>query len=75
MLSPDGMIRAQPSAHLSYEEYVAQEAGSAEKHEFLGGCVYAMAGGSPEHGALAIAFASELPWPTSLVGCSRPTFG
>src|SRR3954470_21049245 len=42
------------SAH-TYAEYLALEASSNVKHEFLGGQIYAMAGGTPEHAALAAA--------------------
>lgn len=37
----------------TYEEYVALEQVSNVKHEYLDGQIYAMAGGSPEHAALA----------------------
>ena len=37
----------------TYGEYLAFEASSNVKHEFLDGQIYAMAGGSPEHAALA----------------------
>lgn len=37
----------------SFEEYVELEAGSSVKHEFLDGEVWAMAGGSLRHGAIA----------------------
>lgn len=33
-----------------FAEYVELEAASSTKHEFLDGRVFAMAGGSPEHG-------------------------
>src|SRR5438045_8008332 len=39
----------------SYSEYLALEASSNVKHEFLAGQIYAMAGGTPEHAALAAA--------------------
>lgn len=39
----------------TYAEYVAFEVASAEKHEFLDGEIYAMAGGSEEHSALSAA--------------------
>src|SRR5882724_9667450 len=39
----------------AYAEYLALEASSNVKHEFLGGQIYAMAGGTPEHAALAAA--------------------
>jgi Uma2 family endonuclease len=41
--------------HHTYAEYLALEASSNVKHEFLGGQIYAMAGGTPEHAALAAA--------------------
>jgi Uma2 family endonuclease len=37
----------------TYADYVALEMISADKHEFLDGEIYAMAGGSEEHSALA----------------------
>ena len=36
-----------------FDEYLALEERSAVKHEFLDGHVWAMAGGSPDHGAVA----------------------
>jgi Uma2 family endonuclease len=39
----------------SYAEYLALEATSNVKHEYLDGQIYGMAGGSPEHAALAAA--------------------
>jgi Uma2 family endonuclease len=45
---------------MSYAEYLRLEGSSLERHEFLRGEVYAMAGGSPEHGALAAAWIREL---------------
>jgi Uma2 family endonuclease len=41
--------------NFTYGEYLALEASSNVKHEFLGGQIYAMAGGTPEHAALAAA--------------------
>jgi Uma2 family endonuclease len=52
--------RPQPDARLTYPEYVAAEARSEVRHEFLDGCAYAMAGGTPEHAALAAAFGREI---------------
>lgn len=37
----------------AYEDYLRIEENSQVRHEYLAGEVYAMAGGSPEHGALA----------------------
>jgi Uma2 family endonuclease len=45
---------------LSCADYLRLEAATPERHEFLGGEVYAMAGGTPEHGALAAAWIAEL---------------
>ena len=39
--------------HYTYAEYVALEEESSVRHEFLGGEIYATAGGSPDHAALA----------------------
>jgi Uma2 family endonuclease len=47
-------------AHLSLPEYLKLEAAGDGRHEFLDGDVYAMAGGTPEHGALALAIAGEI---------------
>ncbi|GAC1351925.1 MAG: hypothetical protein NVS3B20_06550 [Polyangiales bacterium] len=46
---------AAPSHHVQYTftEYLALEASSNVKHEYLEGQIYAMAGGTPEHAALA----------------------
>ena len=46
-----------PAHRIRYEwaDYLALEASSNVKHEFLGGQIYAMAGGTPEHAALAAA--------------------
>jgi Uma2 family endonuclease len=43
------------SSEFSYAEYLELEAKSSEKHEYLGGEIHAMAGGTPEHAALAMA--------------------
>jgi Uma2 family endonuclease len=39
--------------HYAYADYLALEASSNVKHEYLDGQIYAMAGGTPEHAALA----------------------
>ena len=38
---------AQHAPHVPYDAYLAQEAASDTKHEYLEGAVYAMAGGAP----------------------------
>lgn len=47
------MSLARPVHRYTYADYVALELSSPTKHEFLGGEIYAMAGGSEEHSALA----------------------
>jgi Uma2 family endonuclease len=39
--------------HYTYEEYLALEDESPVRHEYLDGEIYAMAGGTPDHAALA----------------------
>ena len=45
---------------LSYAEYAKREAASDVRHEFIRGEVFAMAGGTIEHGALAVAITGIL---------------
>lgn len=51
-----------PAHRVRYEwsEYLALEESSNTKHEFLEGRIYAMAGGTPEHAALAAAMIGVL---------------
>ena len=42
-----------PRHRYSYTEYLTLEEGSSVRHEFLDGEIYAMAGGTPTHAALA----------------------
>jgi Uma2 family endonuclease len=44
----------------TYSDYVALEIDSSSRHEFLDGEIYAMAGGSEEHSALAAAMVHAL---------------
>lgn len=53
-------MSAQPRPRMSYGEYLDLEARSAEKHEFLRGDVWAMAGGTREHALYAINFLRRL---------------
>ena len=46
--------------YYTYAEYIAFERGSNVKHEYLDGQIYAMAGGTPEHAALASAASGQL---------------
>jgi Uma2 family endonuclease len=43
-----------------FSDYVALERASTVRHEFLGGEIYAMAGGTPEHAALAVGVSATL---------------
>ena len=49
------MARPAEKQSMSYEDYVRTEAESPFKREWLNGEVFAMAGGTTEHGALAMA--------------------
>ena len=51
---------------MTYAEYVEKERDASSKHEYLHGHAYAMAGGTPQHGALAAAVIRELG--TALLG-------
>jgi Uma2 family endonuclease len=44
----------------TFEEYLTLEESSSVRHEFLAGEIYAMAGGSPAHAALAMAVGAAL---------------
>ena len=55
----------------TYAEYLGFEASSNVKHEFLDGQIYAMAGGTPEHSALAAAVITLLG-PQLRAGEGRP---
>ena len=54
------MARSSPITHMTAAEYLAAEVASDVRHEFLNGDVWAMAGGTPEHAALAAAIIGEL---------------
>ena len=60
MLVCKAMPRPQPVARMRYREYLDAETKSDRNHEFLNGEVFAMAGGTPERGALAAAMIGEL---------------
>ena len=47
------MTSAARRLHHTYAEYLALEQASPTRHEYLDGEIYAMAGGSPDHAALA----------------------
>lgn len=54
------MSEAASTLKMTYAKYLEAENKALEKHEYLRGEIYAMAGGTPEHGRIAIAIASEL---------------
>lgn len=58
--SAASMGSAAPRHRHSYRDYLALEQASNVRHEYLAGEIYAMAGGTPEHAALAAAVISFL---------------
>ena len=54
------MSQPAPYHSYTYADYLMVEDGSNVKHEFFNGEIYAMAGGTPEHAALAAAIGSAL---------------
>lgn len=61
---------ALPAPRSTYAEYLELEASSEERHEFVDGFIYAMAGGTPEHSRVAIALAAELRSALATHGCA-----
>jgi Uma2 family endonuclease len=47
------MVLPAHTVRYSYHEYLVLERTSNTKHEYLGGQIYAMAGGTPDHAAIA----------------------
>jgi Uma2 family endonuclease len=58
---------------ISFEEYVRIEAMSPIRHEWLDGSVWAMAGGTPDHAAIAVNVSTQLA--NQLRGKARRVFG
>ena len=54
------MSEARASFRLTYAEYLTLDRTSEVRHEFMNGEVFEMAGGTPEHGAVAMAVGGEL---------------
>ena len=54
------MSLPQPQPHYTIEEYLALERESEERHEYLDGQIYAMAGESIEHGDICVNIIREL---------------
>jgi Uma2 family endonuclease len=64
------MIAAKDNApRLTPDEYFAWEATQLEKHEYIDGKVYAMSGGSVNHGRIAIRFTAMLDSHLENTGC------
>ncbi|QLE52563.1 Uma2 family endonuclease [Nostoc sp. C057] len=55
--------------HLTPDEYFAWEATQLEKHEYINGEVYAMTGGSVNHGRIAIRFTAMFDSHLENTGC------
>jgi Uma2 family endonuclease len=53
-------VTAAPRLRFSFREYLQVDAESALRHEYLDGLILAMAGGSPDHAALAAAVVASL---------------
>jgi Uma2 family endonuclease len=63
-------MSSQPRLHAyTYADYLAHEAASNVKHEYLDGEIYARAGGSPEHASLAMVIGSSLVRQLEGKGC------
>lgn len=52
-------MSARPEPFVTVEQYLALDRESEEKHEYLSGQVYAMAGGTPEHNAIGANLIAE----------------
>jgi Uma2 family endonuclease len=61
---------AEAAPRLTYAEYLALEASSEQRYEFVDGVVYAMAGGTPEHARLAMKLGATLVAALDRKGCS-----
>ena len=55
------------------EEYLALERTEEERHEYLDGCVYAMAGESPDHGRICMNLAVSLGTTARLLSPHGPS--
>lgn len=54
------MVARTHPVRYTFREYLAHEAASNTKHEYLDGQIYAMAGGTPEHSALIASVTTHL---------------
>jgi Uma2 family endonuclease len=64
------MSRVVERSQLTADEYLVWERAQPGKHEFFHGEVFAMAGGSPRHNALAMSIGAELRALVRARGCS-----
>jgi Uma2 family endonuclease len=55
--------------HLSVEEYLAREASSPFRHEFVGGVMHLMAGGSKRHNEVTLNIAASFRAAARVAGC------
>lgn len=55
-----GVAARTPDARMTYDEYLALEASSPLKHEYIRGEVYAMSGGTPTHARLGATLIAAL---------------
>ncbi len=53
-------MASQPKHSVTVEEYLAAEAASLDRHEYLDGEVFAMAGASPRHSLISVNLSSAL---------------
>lgn len=53
-------MTAEPHARYTLEDYLQLEEYANVKHEYLDGAIHAMAGGSPEHGAITMRIGAAL---------------
>ncbi|MEX1366180.1 MAG: Uma2 family endonuclease [Nannocystaceae bacterium] len=60
----------EPATQATYAEYLALEADSEDRLEFVDGLVHAMAGGTPEHARLAMAIGAQLLVALRTKGCA-----
>ncbi len=54
------MVLQAPLHRYTFEDYLDLEEVAGVRHEYLGGDIYAMAGGAPEHAAMAAAITAQL---------------
>lgn len=73
----DGPMAADPAEerHLAYADYLTRERSAADKHEFVAGEVFAMAGGRRAHNLVAVNVARALATrsPSGRAWSSTPT--